>query len=49
MNVENLVGQAFQAFNQGDNENALHFYQEALSIDPQCLQALRGCASVFTN
>ncbi len=49
MNVENLVGQAFQAFNQGDNENALHLYQEALSIDPQCLQALRGCASVFTK
>ncbi len=49
MNVENLVDQAFQAFNQGDNENALHLYQEALSIDPQCLQALRGCASVFTK
>lgn len=46
MDVKDLVGQAFQAFNQGDNENALHFYQKALSVDSQCLPALRGIASV---
>ncbi len=49
MNVENLVGQAFQCFNQGDNENALRLYQEALSIDPQCLPALRGVACVYAE
>ena len=49
MNVNNLVSQAFQALRQGDNESALRFYQEALSVDPQCLPALRGAASVYAE
>lgn len=49
MNVNHLVSQAFQALRQGDNENALRFYQEALSVDPQCLPALRGVASVYAE
>ena len=49
MNVNNLLSQAFQALRHGDNESSLRFYQEVLSIDPQCLPALRGVASVYAE